>query len=128
MVTMRQIIILLTIGLVIGVAVGLILGWVILPVQVVDSPLNNLARRFQDDYTIMVAEAYQVDRDLVEALHRLEPLKVENIPQYVKALAERYISQQGSGQIEDIRTLVFLSCNMGNCTPIMQPFLVPSTR
>lgn len=122
---MRRIILLLGLGLLIGLAFGLTLGWVIAPVQIVDSPMRNLDRRFKDEYTVMVAAAYQVDGDLQAAIDRLTPLGVSNVFTYVRDVTERYISQRGTGLESDIRTLVVLSCAMGYCTDPMQPFLLP---
>ena len=45
------------------------------------------------------------DGDLLEALHRLQPLKIQNIQQYVRDVTERYISESGTGNENDIRTL-----------------------
>lgn len=123
---MRRFVLLTFAGLVVGLVAGLTIGWVILPVQYVDSPMRDLSRRYKDDYTIMVAAAYQIDRDINAAIQRLMPLGVENVPAYVRDVTERYISQQGSGLESDIRLLVVLSCAMGYCTAPMQPFLPPT--
>jgi hypothetical protein len=112
----------LFIGLIIGAGLGLLVGWVIAPVEFVDSPMKNLAARFKDEYTVMVAAGYSVDRDLSAAVERLTPLNTGNVFLYVRDVTERYISQSGTGKEADIRNLVILSCDMGYCTPPMQPF------
>ncbi len=113
-------------GLGVGLAIGLFIGWNVAPVQYVESPLSGMSQHYTDDYTVMVASAYQVDGDLVEALHRLQPLRVPSIPQYVRDVTERYISESGTGNENDIRTLVVLSRAFGYYTPPMQAFAGPT--
>src|SRR5262245_31720191 len=79
-------------GLVAGLVIGLYLGWVQFPVEYVDSPAASLARRHQDDYTIMIAAGYLSDRDASGAVQRLALLGVENVPAYVQDVTERYIT------------------------------------
>ena len=122
---MRRLIISGLIGLLIGAGIGLTLGWLVLPVQVVDSPMRDLSPRFKDDFTVMVATGYLVDRDIKAAAERLAPLGVSNLFTYVRDVTERYISQGGSGREADIRSLVELSCALGYCTPPMEPFRLP---
>ncbi len=117
----------LLIGLAVGAGLGLFIGWVVSPVQYVQSPMADLSRRYKDEYTVMVASAYQVDGDLTEALRRLKPLGASNIPLYVRDVTERYISESGPGQETDIRSLVALSRALGYYTPPMEPFTVPTT-
>lgn len=107
-------------GLALGLGVGLYLGWVQLPVEYLDSPAARLSQRFRDDYTVMIASAYDTDRDLTGAIDRLRVLGVENIPTHVQEVTERYIS--GSHDVEDIRPLVVLSEGLGRLTSVMEPF------
>jgi hypothetical protein len=123
---MRRYVLWITLGVAIGLAAGLYLGWVAAPVQYVQSPMSDLAQRYRNDYTVMVADAYQVDGDLNEAIRRLQPLGISNIPQYVRDVTERYISESGTGQEADIRTLVVLSRALGYFTPPMQAFTLPT--
>jgi hypothetical protein len=124
---MRRLVVSLLIGLAVGLAVGLYFGWVISPVQYVESQMANLSRRYKDEYTVMVAAAYQVDGDITEAIRRLQPLGVQqNIPLYVRDVTERYISESGTGKEADIRSLVVLSRQLGYYTPAMQAFMLPT--
>lgn len=120
---MRRLLLALVVGLLLGGLFGLLLGWIAFPVQLIDSPVQNLADPFKDDYTVMVAMAYQVDKDLKYAENRLRLLGVGNVFTHVRDVAERYISQSVSSE-ENIRYLVALSCDMGYCTPPMQSFRV----
>jgi hypothetical protein len=124
---MRRLLFSLFIGLMIGAIIGLIFGWELLPVQVIQSPMSDLSRRFKDEYTIMIADAFQVDQDINEAIRRLQPLGFPNIPIYVREVTERYISESGPGREVDIRTLVVLSRALGYYTPPMQSFMVLPT-
>ncbi|MDX1995887.1 MAG: hypothetical protein SF029_26130 [bacterium] len=107
-------------GLILGGLLGLYLGWVQFPVEYVDSSARDLAERYKDDYTVMIAEGYLSDGDSQGALERLRLLEVENAPAYVQEITERYITNSRSP--EDIYALVALSEALGRLTPIMQPF------
>jgi hypothetical protein len=125
---MRRFALLMLLGTLIGLGIGLTLGWLVLPVAPSTSPLSDLARRHKEEYTIMVAAAFQVDNDLNAAVERLRLLGVADPFTYVRDLTERFIVQAGVTREGDARTLVQLSCAMGLCTTPMQPFLLPSTR
>jgi hypothetical protein len=108
------------IGVVLGIAIGLFIGWVVAPTEYVDSPMRGLATRYQEEYTVMVAAGFTVDRDVNAVLQRLAPLGQDNIPQYVQSLTERYITL--SRDVDDIRLLVILSEGLGRFTPVMENF------
>lgn len=108
------------IGVMVGIGLGLLFGWVIAPVEYTDSPMSALADRYQEEYTLMIAAGYLVDRDASAAVERLSRLGVENVPAYVQELTERYITN--SRNVEDIRLLVALSEGLGRLTPPMESF------
>lgn len=107
-------------GIFIGLLSGLFIGWVVAPTEYVNSPMTALAQRWRDEYTVMIAAGYAVDRDLNGALERLRRLGVPNVPQYVQEITERYITN--SRNVADIRLLVRLAEGFGRLTPLMQDF------
>lgn len=107
-------------GLVVGLGIGLYLGWVQFPVEYVDSPASALDQRYRDEYTVMIANGYALDRDLQGALDRLRILGVENIATYVQDTTERYITN--SRDVNDIRVLVTFAEGLGRLTPMMEPY------
>lgn len=112
----------LLIGVLLGVALGVYLGWVQFPVEYTNSSMQALAPRYQDEYTVMVAEGYLVDRDVEAALQRLAALNKANIPAYVQDLTERYISQSN---FPAIPSMVALAEALGRLTPLMEIYRVP---
>ncbi len=110
----------IVIGVIAGVLAGLFIGWQVAPVEYTDSPISALAQPHQDRYTIMIAGGYIADGDLNGAIDRLRLLGVENIPEYVQQVTERYISN--SANLNDIRYLVALAEGLGRLTPPMQNF------
>lgn len=62
------------VGLVLGVALGLLYGWLIRPVEYVDTTPDSLRADYRADYVLMVAEAYLGDGDLRLAQMRLAAL------------------------------------------------------
>lgn len=63
---------LITLGL--GIAGGLLYGWVISPVEYIDTTPNTLHPDFQVDYVLMIAEVYAIDGDLDQAGRQLAVL------------------------------------------------------
>ena len=55
----------------IGFGIGLLYGWLIDPVEYVDTQPQSLRNDYKTDYVLMVAEAYQAERDVSLARERL---------------------------------------------------------
>jgi hypothetical protein len=54
-----------------GLALGLAYGWFLKPVRYVDTSPDTLRIDYKTDYVLMVAEAYQNEKDVQQALQRL---------------------------------------------------------
>ena len=57
--------------LIIGIGIGLLYGWIIDPVEYVDTFPEVLREDYKTDYVLMVAEAFQENRDIDLAAARL---------------------------------------------------------
>jgi len=55
----------------VGLALGLLYGWVLSPVEYVDTNPNTLRADYQTDYVLMVAEIFQTEHDPMLARQRL---------------------------------------------------------
>ncbi len=127
---MRRFLLSLVVGLFIGAGAGLVLGWVVFPVQYIDSPLYYLRDTYKQEYTVMVAAGFRLDGDIVGALDRLRVLKPPaeetwSAPDWIQAVTELYISQ--GRDVAKIRNLVALSEAVGRLTPMMEPFRAEGT-
>jgi hypothetical protein len=60
--------------IILGFGLGLAYGWIISPVQYVDTAPDSLREDFKTDYVLMVAEAYDADENLALAVRRLAML------------------------------------------------------
>ena len=107
----------LLIGVLTGLVVGVFLGWEQFPVEYTNSSMSALAPRYQEDFTVMVAEGYLYDQDINGALTRLQPLGKENIFNYIQDLTERLISQS---KVSAIPPMVALAEAVGRLTPAME--------
>lgn len=58
-----------------GIGLGLLYGWVINPIEYVDTTPGTLKIDYKTDYVLMVAEIYQADSDLPAAARRLALLQ-----------------------------------------------------
>ena len=68
-----------------GAIIGLIYGWVINPAQYKDVSPEMLNLDYRTDYVLMVAEAYQADQDIDQAVQRLAFLAA---PEFVPVVKE----------------------------------------
>ncbi len=59
------------IALVIGLGLGLLYGWVINPVQFVDTTPASMRADYRADYVLMIAEAFHADQNTDLAIRRL---------------------------------------------------------
>jgi hypothetical protein len=123
---MKRFAIALAIGGVLGLALGVYLGWSQFPVQTINGSIRSLSSVEKDRYTVMVAEGYEVDGDVGEAIRRLQVLGVSDVPSYVRDVTERFISVNGTGDATDIRHLVALAEALHEFTPPMQAFASPT--
>jgi hypothetical protein len=73
----------LLLGLALGLIIGLLYGWVLQPVEYVDTAPNSLRDDFRSDYILAVAETYQAHQDLEEAQILLATLGPEPAVNYV---------------------------------------------
>lgn len=78
----------------VGVGLGLLLGWVVSPVEYVDTAPNTLRIDYKTDYVLMVAEAYRGEGDLALALRRLALVSAAP-PQEVVEQAISFARQAG---------------------------------
>ncbi len=58
-------------AIVVGAAAGLLYGWVVNPVEYVDTTPDTLRIDYKSDYVLMVAETYSAEGDLALAARRL---------------------------------------------------------
>ncbi len=123
---MRRFVIALAVGGLIGLILGVYLGWAQFPVQTINSSISSLSVAEKDRYTIMVAEGYELDGNVAEAIRRLQVLSVPDVPSYVRDVTERFISVNGTGDATDIRHLVALAQALGELTSPMQAFAGPT--
>ena len=76
-----------------GLGLGLLYGWVINPVEYVDTTPATLRQDYKTDFVLMVAEGYHLDGDL-DAARRYLTLLGED-PETLVAQAIRYADDLG---------------------------------
>ena len=64
----------LLIGLFIGLLLGVLYGWIVRPVEYIDTAPDSLRADYSSEYVLMVSEAYSADSDLELARVRLAAL------------------------------------------------------
>lgn len=102
-------------GLVIGLAVGLIYGWVLRPVEYVDTAPDTLREDYRTDYVLMVAEAYAGDGDLDLAQIRLAALGPQPPIDIVVEAIDYAVTQEFSRP--DLETLNRLAIHLRSIPP-----------
>ncbi len=86
-------------ALAIGIGLGLLYGWVIDPIQYVDLTPDTLRADYRADYVLMVAEAYQSERDAETAARRLAIFGSQP-PAEIAAPALQFGRENGFSQTE----------------------------
>jgi hypothetical protein len=110
------------IGAAAGLTLGFAVGWWIWPVQYTDTTPEVLRQDYYDDYVVMVATTYEVERDLQRARERLEVLTSENPATPVLELAQRLV--ESNGNTADIAHLAHLALALeGTLSPSLTPYL-----
>ena len=101
-------------GLIIGIALGVAYGWVLTPVEVIETSPQDLRSDFKDAYRELIARAYLANNDLGRASQRLSLLG-DNDP--VRALAvQAQITLGRNGSEEVARALGSLAEALQNGT------------
>jgi hypothetical protein len=97
-------------GLILGLLIGLLYGWVIRPIEYVDTSPASLREDYRADYVLMVAEAYTQENDLELARVRLASLGPQPPINFVIA-AINYGVQEAFSQT-DLQTLNRLAVDL----------------
>jgi hypothetical protein len=103
------------IGLVIGLAIGLLYGWVLRPVEYVNTSPDTLRQDYRADYVLMVAQAFGSDGDLELAKVRLAALGPQGPLRSLEEAREYAIGHDFSQQ--DIDLLDRLALNLRSAAP-----------
>ena len=78
----------------IGAAAGLLYGWVVNPIEYIDTTPDTLRIDYQSDYVLMVAEIYSVEGDIALAVRRLALLG-DSLPSEIVHKALLFAERQG---------------------------------
>jgi len=108
-------------SLALGLGAGLYIGWVVSPVQYVDTDPASLSQTYKDDYILMIAAVYSQNGDLAAARARLAALDFADPGAAVAAAAHRFIAAQKPEA--DLRRVARLAAAFNATTPEMQPYL-----
>jgi hypothetical protein len=97
-------------GVVIGLVIGILYGWVIRPVEYVNTTPDSLREDYRTDYVLMVAEIFTSEQDLERAIIRLAALGPDD-PQEMVTQATEYAIESGFSR-QDINRLNALSIGL----------------
>jgi len=109
------------IALAIGIALGLVYGWVIAPVEFIDTTPDTLRADYRADYVLMIAEAYHVNKDAGLAAHRLAIIGSQTPADMVRQALQ---TGRGAGYAtNDLILLEELLTVMQNYQPVSVPVI-----
>ena len=102
-------------AILVGIGLGLLYGWVINPVQYVNTSADSLRIDYKTDVVLMVAETYQADGDLAQAVRQLAFLG-DQAPAQIVQQAVTYAGQSHYAET-DLDRLVHLQQALQTWTP-----------
>lgn len=102
-------------GLVLGLLSGLVIGWLVLPLEYVDTDPSSLRIDFRTDYVLMTAAAYAGEGDIELAQVRLAALGPQP-PSEIVAEAIAYAEENAFGQ-SDLQVLRQLAVGLRSVAP-----------
>jgi hypothetical protein len=112
------------VGVVVGLGLGLLVTWQVWPVQYYDTDPIDLRQEHKDDYVVMIAAAYDQDRDLGLASLRLGQLGLKDTKESVLGLFQRYGE---AGYREETRSLAQLAYDLGVTDVALLPYIQEPT-
>lgn len=102
-------------AIIFGIAAGLYYGWVLSPVEYIDTTPDTLRIDYKTDFALMVAEIYRSDDDIEAAARRLAQLG-DDPPLNLLQQALEYALQAGYGQT-DLNLLTHLRGGLQTWNP-----------
>lgn len=105
---------LFAIAIAFGLGLGLYYGWVLSPVEYTDTEPSTLRVDFRADYTLMVAEVYDRDHDIQNAVRQLALLGDQQPIFYVSEAIS--FGQQNNFNPVDLKSLQNLSTGLQTST------------
>jgi hypothetical protein len=102
----------------VGLGLGLLYGWVINPVKYEDTSPSMLHGDYKADYVLMVAEIYNADKNLAQAIRRLSLLDTLS-PARIVASALLTARERGyAAQDLDLMDKLSLALQSNAVTPV----------
>jgi hypothetical protein len=118
----KRVVLWLGLGLLVGLSAGLYLGWVAWPAEFTDTDPSILRPDYKQDYLLMTAQTFVLDRDLDAARRRLYSLGEPEPDRWLLSVTVDAILS-GRDETREIRPLVQLSHALGLSSPAMVPYL-----
>jgi hypothetical protein len=108
-------------AILLGLAVGLVYGWVISPVEYLDTTPNTLRYDYRTDYVLMVAEIFDSSQDADQASRQLAQLSSDPpVAIVIQSLA--YATQIGYSS-EDLVLIQNLATSLQTWQPASEGFI-----
>ncbi len=114
----RWILFVVMVGL--GAAAGLYYGWVISPVEYVDTAPSTLREDYKADYVLMVAEAYRAGGDLNQAVRQLAVLGSQSPAEIVRSAINFAVTVQPPYPENDLALMRKLADDLKSYAPAQE--------
>ncbi len=93
-------------AILVGIAAGVAYGWLVNPVQYVDTSPDTLRVDYKADYVLMVAEAYGREQDLPQAVRRLallgSPAPADQVSQAISFAETNGYQEQDIQRLQEL--------------------------
>ena len=112
-------------GLLLGLFIGFYLGWIVLPVELIDVTPADLEPNYQADYLRLIASTYASEQNLDQAAERIGSLGRSDWPNWLlqETIDQILASPTGTETVQ----MVNLSRAMGFNSPAFDQVVAPAT-
>ena len=105
-------------AILLGAAAAMFYGWVLSPVEYMDTTPETLRVDYKSDYVLMVAEAYSLEKDLAQAVRRLSYLGSDMPGEIVR---EAILFAESEGYTDaDVTVMRGLARDLETWNPLLQ--------
>lgn len=114
-------------GLIVGAIVGVVVGFVIVPARGTNVDISDLKADSQDNYIVLVSDAFAYDKDVAVAQQRLTQLNDKDIKAHITRLAKSYATSDSDKAARLAALVLAMGSNDSTIRTLAQKLTAPGS-